>query len=56
MLENIAWNAFENTGNIEAYMFYRELAQEPFKNKSNNYKLDTIDILENKAYNNRVQI
>lgn len=27
MLENIAWNTFQSTGNIEAYIFYRELEQ-----------------------------
>jgi hypothetical protein len=28
MLEQIAWNAFEFTGNIDAYMLYRQLEDE----------------------------
>lgn len=35
MLEQIAWNTFENTGSVEAYIFYRELEQETNLNKSN---------------------
>lgn len=39
MLENIAWNTFENTGNIEAYMFYKQLTQLNKKvNKSIKFK------------------
>lgn len=33
MLESIAWNTFEITGSIEAYMFYRELEKSEFYNK-----------------------
>ncbi len=25
MLKEFAWRAFENTGNIDSYMFYREV-------------------------------
>jgi len=37
MLENVAWNTFENTGNIEAYIFYKELSQLS-ETKTNIYK------------------
>lgn len=31
MLETIAWNTFETTGNIESYMCYRELEEDENK-------------------------
>jgi len=27
MLRDFAWNAFEMTGNIDSYMFYREIRE-----------------------------
>lgn len=35
MLEQIAWNTFESTGNIEAYILYRQLEQEQIDNNQN---------------------
>ncbi|MCX7923510.1 MAG: YqzL family protein [Clostridia bacterium] len=33
MLKEFAWNLFQNTGNIDAYVFYKELEE---KNKALN--------------------
>ena len=33
MLKDLFWDAFKNSGNIEAYIFFRELDE--FNNKNN---------------------
>lgn len=38
-LKNIAWNLFENTGNVEAYLTLKELETQE-KNKLMKFKLD----------------
>ena len=38
-LKNIAWNLFENTGNVEAYLTMKELENQE-KDKLKKYKYD----------------
>ena len=38
-LKNIAWNLFENTGNVEAYLTMKELETQEL-DKLKKYKLD----------------
>lgn len=48
MLKEFIWNAFENTGNIDNYVFYKELSEKSNITKSNEFSNTNVSHIENR--------
>lgn len=48
MMKNIAWNIFKNTGNIDAFLEYKQISQL----EKNLQKVEQNGTSENERYNN----